>query len=360
VSEQTGGMNNPLLAICVPTYNRALNLEKLLSQLAVLKGRHGDQLEICISNNGSTDETRTIIEDFEREWPTKVQHQSTNIGGTLNIIAVAGQMCARWGIWCGDDDEIDALAIETILSFLQTLAPDTWLLVESKDGQGNGQYMRKFEDGEHTPAAFRRALLCSGLDPLGFMGVHVFPRSAVPTIKSLQLLDARPWPHMVGLLRFLTRPGVCVHVLHQAATGQAKGGIKLFWNAGDLVRLHLSKLRLLRRTFVDTNCNYMFMHVLMLSELYSPGKLKLLLLWKLCEHQDFRSNAIMDFREHYRLLGALVFLTWPHHIFVLLLNQIGKQFYKRLFEVSNKTYLRRLYIDQKKKYRSFDGMRRGI
>lgn len=110
-------MNNPLLAICVPTYNRALNLGKLLPQLAVLKERHGDQLEICISNNGSSDETRAVIADFEREWPIQVQHQSTNIGGTLNIIAVAGQMRARWGIWCGDDDEVDALGIARILSF---------------------------------------------------------------------------------------------------------------------------------------------------------------------------------------------------------------------------------------------------
>lgn len=360
MNETRSAPNNPLLAICVPTYNRAPSLTKLLSQLAALKGRYGDQLELCISNNGSTDETRSVIEAFERQWPVQVQHQSTNIGGTLNIIAVAGQMRARWGMWCGDDDDIDTAVIEQILSLLQTFSPETWMLVDSTDGQGSGQYMSNFAVGEHTSSAFRRALLCSGLDPLGFMGVHVFPRSAVPMIESLQLADARPWPHMVGLLRYLTTPDVRVYVLHKAATGQAKGGVKLFWTAGDLARLHLSKLRLLRRTYAATRSNYLFLHALMLGELYAPRKLKLLLLWKLCEHRDFKSNALSEFREYYKELGYLKLLAWPHHLIMVTLKTISSDYYKKLFQAVNKTYLRRLYIDQKRKYRSYDGMRRGI
>jgi glycosyltransferase involved in cell wall biosynthesis len=350
----TTGSSEPLLAICVPTFNRAASLRNLFLSLGAVKARFGDEIEICISNNGSRDETREVVEAFAREYAVEVQHQKLNIGGTLNIIAVAGQMRARWGIWCGDDDEIDADAISLILTQLRKLAPNTWVLV------GRAQYMRHFAQGDFDAAAFRRAVLLSGLDPLGFMGVHVFPRSAVPTLKALRIVDAQPWPHVAALLRHIIRSGTNVRIVPETAIMQANGGVVLFWRAGDLARLHLSKLRLLGRTYAATHCKFLFLHALMLGELYALQKLKLLLLWKLCEHQDFKSNALADFRKHYLELGTLKILAWPHHIFIIFLNQISKRQYKKIFDLFKKTYLRRLYVDKKRKYRIYDGMRRGI
>ena len=350
----------PLLAICVPTFNRASSLRNLFVSLDAVKVRFGDEVEICISNNGSIDGTREAVEAFARVHAVTEHHHASNVGGTLNIIAVAGLIRARWGIWCGDDDEINVDAIGRILERLRTLEPHTWVLVDCADLEGRGQYMRHFKEGGYAAAAFRRLMVRSGLDPFGFMGVHVFPRSAVSALRTLNVMEAQPWPHMVGLIRHVMRPRVRVHVLRETAVLQAKGGALLFWSAGDLVRIHLSKLRLVARSYAAEKRGYLFFHALMLRELYAPGKLKLLLLWKLCEHRDFNSTAIAEYREHYGHLGKLRFLAWPHHLFALLVNGIDRRLYKKIFEAADKTYLRRAYVEGKRTHRFFDGMHRGI
>ena len=60
----------PLVSICIPTFNRSdllrLNLENLTSLSAF-----DDEVELIISDNNSTDDTRTVVEEFVRNYPSK-------------------------------------------------------------------------------------------------------------------------------------------------------------------------------------------------------------------------------------------------------------------------------------------------
>lgn len=354
------GTGEPLLAICVPTFNRATSLRNLFRSLGAVKARFGDEVEICISNNGSTDNTRAVIEAFASDHIVGVQHQDSNIGGTLNIVAVAGQMRARWGILCGDDDELDPDAIERILARLRTLAPDTWVLVECADLDGRGQYMRRLAEGDHDTGAFRRAVLRSGLDPFGFMGVHVFPRSAVPTLQALQLVDAQPWPHMAALLRHIMRPGYKVHTLHEIAILQAKGGAKLFWNGGDLARIRIAKLRILRRTLQQSGALVGFLRLLMLREMYSLGSIKAIAAWKLYEGKDYDRCALQAYLQASGWMGALLPLALPYALTALALRLVPHGVYAAFFRLIGQGGLLSRYQQLKRELGMFDGVKRGI
>jgi abequosyltransferase len=59
-----------LLSICIPTYNRAqylkYNIDILISQI---KRAEPDQVEICVSDNASTDHTEELVRDYVKLYP---------------------------------------------------------------------------------------------------------------------------------------------------------------------------------------------------------------------------------------------------------------------------------------------------
>ena len=63
----------PLLSICIPTYNRACILKNTLEAItAETVFRDGNEIEITISDNLSTDSTKEIVEDYVKRFPGKV------------------------------------------------------------------------------------------------------------------------------------------------------------------------------------------------------------------------------------------------------------------------------------------------
>lgn len=60
------GMANPLVSICVPTYNRAAWLRDGLKSIC---GQDYSPLEILISDNGSDDETEEVGREAARSDP---------------------------------------------------------------------------------------------------------------------------------------------------------------------------------------------------------------------------------------------------------------------------------------------------
>jgi len=70
-----------LISICVPTYNRCdylkLTLESIVSQREFSLG----SVQICVSDNASTDNTRSVVENFQEDFPTQIKYlrQEINI-----------------------------------------------------------------------------------------------------------------------------------------------------------------------------------------------------------------------------------------------------------------------------------------
>lgn len=71
------------LSICIPTYNRCRYLFKLLSGITSQEEFLSGRVQICISNNASTDETEAVSVSFVNKFPKFIKYirQERNIGG---------------------------------------------------------------------------------------------------------------------------------------------------------------------------------------------------------------------------------------------------------------------------------------
>src|ERR1700712_5189675 len=152
----------PLLSICIPTYNRASSLRNLCGNLLLIKSRFGPLVDICVSNNASTDETLSVLQEYRGLLALRIVTQSSNIGGTLNIIAVSQMSRGDWGILIGDDDELVPDGIGGLLDYLKKTNPNSWVLVDAADLNGRAQYLPTFVEGERESRDFRKEVLRSG------------------------------------------------------------------------------------------------------------------------------------------------------------------------------------------------------
>jgi glycosyltransferase involved in cell wall biosynthesis len=355
-SESSG---DALLSVCIPTYNRASSLRNLFTTLVPVKQRFGDEIEFCVSNNASPDDTRAVIEEFAAPLELRVVHQSRNIGGTLNIIEVAQLARGRWGMFLGDDDELLIDAVADLLQFLRGGAAPNWVLIEAQNIDGSPLYLRRFREGSYGRGSFRRRLLVSGMNPFGFMGVHVFRRTALTTFKSLDLENARPWPHVACMFRELSSSDSRVHVLRRPMMVQAADA-KLFWAGGDLARIRLDKIRVIMRAYRNGSGGFIFFHLLMLREMYSRTSFTSLLSWKLYEPADFDARGFATYLSAYSWLGACGPLALPHALLMVIVRVIPGGLYAALFRWIGLGRFRRRYEVDKRELGAFDGIKRGI
>ena len=78
----------PILSICIPTYNRADVLEKCLDSI-VSNDSFNENIEVVISDNHSDDDTPNIVAKYTKYYSNiKYNRNNENIGGERNFIKV--------------------------------------------------------------------------------------------------------------------------------------------------------------------------------------------------------------------------------------------------------------------------------
>lgn len=96
----------PVLSICIPTWNRSsflrISLDSLFGQLNDIEK---EDVEIFISDNCSSDATPNIIEEFiDKGMPITVNRNEENIGAARNFIKCMQWASGKYIILLGDDD----------------------------------------------------------------------------------------------------------------------------------------------------------------------------------------------------------------------------------------------------------------
>jgi len=92
-----------LLTILVPTWNRRKNLEQLLTTL-VPQVRAHLEVDVIVSNNGSTDDTPEFLEKLRDEPRVHIIHQPVNLGPNIHLAWLYGQAKSQFLWMIGDDD----------------------------------------------------------------------------------------------------------------------------------------------------------------------------------------------------------------------------------------------------------------
>lgn len=111
-----------LLSICIPTFNREKylkeNIDEIISQIVELPP---NTVEICISDNASTDSTKELIYYYVNKYPQltiRYNLNNINLGADRNFI-IAMQMATGSYSWLiGSDDVIVLDSINEILNYL--------------------------------------------------------------------------------------------------------------------------------------------------------------------------------------------------------------------------------------------------
>jgi abequosyltransferase len=104
-----------ILSICIPTFNRADYLRDCLHSI-FHENDSLEEIEVCVSDNASTDNTIAVIKDFQNYNNFSYQRNEDNLGIPLNFIKVTSMASGRY-IWLlGDDDVVTKDGIRLILN----------------------------------------------------------------------------------------------------------------------------------------------------------------------------------------------------------------------------------------------------
>ncbi len=119
------------LSICIPTYNRAHYLKATLDSIVE---QLDDEVEIAISDNASTDNTKELVSEYQKKYSNIVYYQSNENKGPdrnyYNAIKIAnGEFC--WLL--GSDDLLTVDAIKRVKDQYIKQTPDLdFILVTSE------------------------------------------------------------------------------------------------------------------------------------------------------------------------------------------------------------------------------------
>lgn len=112
--------STPTLSICIPTYNRAAFLPTLLESIAV-QDADLSVVEVVISDNASTDDTRQIVEGFAAAGlPVRYFCNEENEGADRNYLRSVERATGRFCWLMGSDDALAPGALATMLQRLTT------------------------------------------------------------------------------------------------------------------------------------------------------------------------------------------------------------------------------------------------
>lgn len=117
---ESNTMTKPLVSIACVTYNHEKFISKAIEGFLLQKTDFS--FEILIGDDSSTDDTKQIIEEFEKKHPHKIRIVSSkrNIGSLENNIKVISSSKGKYIAFCdGDDYWTDQFKLQKQVDFLE-------------------------------------------------------------------------------------------------------------------------------------------------------------------------------------------------------------------------------------------------
>ena len=110
--------SSPFLSICIPTRNRAALLSELLESIAT---QTDPEIEIVISDDGSTDETTKVVASFEGRLPhLHYERHDPPLLYDRNVLHVVGRARGEFCWLFSDDDRMEPGALRSVVDELRT------------------------------------------------------------------------------------------------------------------------------------------------------------------------------------------------------------------------------------------------
>jgi abequosyltransferase len=111
-----------LLSVCIPTYNRARFIGEALESVVSQYEKSWDgKVEICVSDNASSDDTENKVLSFRSKssLPITYSKNENNQGFDRNLLKAVSLAHGRYCWLLGDDDIIESGGISQVLGILE-------------------------------------------------------------------------------------------------------------------------------------------------------------------------------------------------------------------------------------------------
>lgn len=115
--------NTPILSICIPTYNRK---QRVVENVHKLLASDIAELEVCIIDNASEDETYMALTDI-KDNRFKLIKNSKNIGQMQNHCKALFSGSGKYVVVVMDRDDIDIQKLKELIRYLETSKYDAVL-----------------------------------------------------------------------------------------------------------------------------------------------------------------------------------------------------------------------------------------
>lgn len=114
-------MNDVILSIAIPTYNRALWLQLCLTQLLPQLAAAGNDVEVSIYDNASPDQTPEVVQSFVAQgFRLSYFRSPENIGSDRNIAQCFNLAKGRYVLILGDDDVLLEGSLQKMVTMLKS------------------------------------------------------------------------------------------------------------------------------------------------------------------------------------------------------------------------------------------------
>lgn len=197
----------PRLSICIPTWNRDVYLESLLARLDEEVAPHAAEVQILVSDNGSSDRTREVVMPYLSRPGFVYMRQDTNVGPQRNFLdavaAASGEYCWLFG----DDDFPINGSLAAVLRLLSEHSPD--VLLPSRDGLQFVAETTKFPDLHEYVEYFAKIRPRTLLD-VTFITATIFRRSLWMSVPDKERFFPTWYVHSFTVAEGLRRGGTVV------------------------------------------------------------------------------------------------------------------------------------------------------
>lgn len=213
-------VKQPLLSVCIPTYNRSTFLQEALRNLLDNQKTCEFCVEILISDNCSTDETGSVVETYiSKGLKCRYVHNEENIGPDANFVQCFNLAKGKY-IWLiGDDDYLEPGALQ--------------IVCESLENYEYGLVHIKLSNNEVLRTEYNKVsnFLSDINIMITFMSANIINRTVVSSIKGQDYFGTFlvQVPYYIGAALAYTRNLILeANVLSTGHNSAANGGYNFF------------------------------------------------------------------------------------------------------------------------------------
>ena len=349
----------PLISICIPTYNRSFYLNNLLNNIYIVSKYNYAHIEVCISDNHSTDQTQAVIDNWRNKLQIKDLIQKDNIGGNRNIIEVTRLASGRWILIIGDDDEIDPVHFISLLEYLQNLDNVNLVLVGVVNPENGNNLLGQIKSGIYSNIKFKIILLKTQLTRFGFIGMYIFNKELLPILYGLNVKEIHSWPHIGFFLIYLLK-GLPVAVYDSCVVIQNALNSGYYWDIDDWVLVNLTKINVIINIPCFNKSSNLYCKALALLELYSLPNIKEILFWRIINKNSYNNLATNAFFLIYKSFGLAVILCLPHYMYLKILTVIPQRVINIILYIfKNREAVKKIYYSPVQKDKDKNCITRG-